>query len=130
MPNYCDFQVKLTGYIEDIIRFYNACNVPYYGKKDDPEHFYRVFNIIIEEIKPIEKPQHYVAYMSGYCAWSIATCFTNKGYHASETEGNGITLSMLTEYCPDLVIEMFSTEPGLQFSEHLLIKDGTFFINE
>lgn len=130
MPNYCDFQVKLTGYIENIIRFYNACNVPYHGDEHDPEHFYRVFNIVIEEIKPIDKPQFYQAYMSGYCAWSITSCFMENGYHETNRGGKGITLCMLSEYCPELVIEMFSTEPGMQFSEHILVKDNTVFINE
>lgn len=131
MPNYCDFEVKLTGKFEDILRFYNACTKPYECKDTDPEHFYRVFACDLVEIVPTNVlPGIFEGYFTGYCAWSVLTCFRDQGYHKTDNMPNALTLERLSKECPDLVIEMFSTEPGMQFSEHLLLVDSEFIIDE
>ena len=124
MPNYCDFQVKLTGPIEDIIKFYNACHNPYQGDSSDPIHFYRIFEFNISELN--RHDQEYVCYAYGYCAWSVVSCMMPNGYHKDYPNTNGVTLYDF----PTLKIEIFSTECGMCFSEHIIVNKGNLECDE
>lgn len=120
MPNYCDFTMKIIGDIRDIIPIYNACVAEYSGKSTDPKHFYRVFECNIQEISNT----HMIC--TGYCAWSVATCFLNGGYHDG-TMPNGVCLEMMTD---NITVEIYSTEPGMCFSEHIIVKNNQIMLEE
>lgn len=120
MPNYCDFTMKIVGDIHDIIPIYNACIAEYHNKPTDPKHFYRVFECIIQEVSST----HMIC--TGYCAWSVATCFLNGGYHDG-TVPNGVCLEMMTD---NVAVEIYSTEIGMCFSEHIIVKNNQVTLEE
>lgn len=128
MPNYCDFQMRITGPKASVERFILAATTDYHGDSDDPEHFWRVFEFDVVDIQIKGNLMRVDAY--GYCAWSVATCFRHDGYQLTATKPhNGVCLEEFTKE-HQLIVEYFSTECGCCFSEHGLIKFGVWVIDE
>lgn len=124
MPNLCNFDFKITGQIKSIARFIRAATVNYSGKPEDPEHFYRVFNFIVTNVEPINGDLWTItAY--GDCAWSVVSCFCEDGY----PEIDDITLLKIAKE-ENLIIEVYSTEIGMCFSEHILVTKNGYYVND
>ena len=128
MANYCNFSIKLTSpNVIDILDFFKACTVHYEGIDTDPEHFYRVFECDLGSFNNFGYA--YEAILIGYCAWSIRACFRHDGYHKSANLPNGTCLESFCKKHPELIVEFISEEPGMTFSEHLLVKNETVLID-
>lgn len=127
MPNYCTFEMRITGPKESVERFIRAATTDYCGAPDDPEHFWRVFEFEIVNTQIKGNLMQVDAY--GDCAWSVATCFRQEGYQSSPQPHNGVCLETFTKEHM-LIVEYFSTECGCCFSEHGLIKFGEWEIDE
>ena len=128
MPNYCDFNMRITGPKKSVEHFINAATVHYYGEPNDSEHFWRVFKFEVTDTQVKGNLMQIDAY--GYCAWSVAVCFRQNGYQSSAAQPhNGVCLETFTKDHM-LIVEYFSTECGCCFSEHGLIKFGEWEIDE
>lgn len=128
MPNLCDYSCIVTGPKKGIDRFIQAATVRYtVGEPNEPEHFWRVFNFIVEYYEQLDNDIYQVK-GSGDCAWSIRSCFTDAGYQSTWDKHNGITIKQISKE-ENLIIEMYSCECGCEFSEHYLIVKGYTFID-
>ena len=129
MPNYCNFNMRVTGPKESVERFIKAATVNYHcGEPDEPEHFWRVFEFEVTDTKVKGNLMQVNAY--GYCAWSVDACFRIGGYQSSASQPhNGVCLETFTRDHL-LIVEYYSTESGCCFSEHGLIKFGRWEIDE
>ena len=119
MPNYCDYTMRIVGDKKDRDRAVEIIQSDYNGTKDDPVHLWRVFEAIIydEDDESTE--------LSGYCAWSVASCMLGDihSYNYDDTTGRGTCLEEITKMF-NLKIEIFSTESGMCFAEHYIIDNG------
>ena len=114
MPNYCNFSFKAVGNPDALVTFAAIAKADYHGTKDDPKHFYRVFEFNVEGFDET------AIYGWGYCAWSVSSCFLAGGYYDPNNTNNG---THLEKVCKELNIsvEFYSTETGMCFSEHILM---------
>lgn len=128
MPNYCNFNMRITGPKESVERFIKAATVNYHcGEPDEPEHFWRVENFEVTNTQVKGNLMQVDAY--GECAWKVAACFRRDGYQLLSKPHNGVCLEDFTKKHM-LIVEYFSTECGCCFSEHGLIKFGQWEIDE
>lgn len=125
MPNYCYFTCLITGPKKGIDRFIQAAQTDYHvGEPNEPEHFWRVFEFDVNTIKDLGHGL-YQARATGDCAWSVHTCFTEGGYQRNwKDQGNGTTIERMCAK-EGLVVEFYSDEIGMGFSEHIIyvVKD-------
>lgn len=128
MPNYCNFSCMITGPKKGIDRFIQAAQVNYYGEPEDPEHFWRVFEFIVDIYEDIGNGL-YQAVASGYCAWSVHSCFTD-GPHTYQSSvprpHKGITIEQICKE-EGLVVEFYSDEIGMGFAEHIIYVVDTLY---
>jgi len=159
MPNYCDFYMRIKGEKQNVYKFatwlsadYNYCDgkpeiyVEIDGKKMSTEHHigWRVFECYFEEDVfdkgYFGKEDIITLSLSGYCAWSVNSCmfdgpFTYYADNHNECiekygEDKSLTLPMACEKL-NLEVEVFSSEPGMCFSEHYRIdSNGELTIDE
>ena len=139
MPNYCMYEMKVNGKMENIDKFisylksnynYNA-NPP---KIDADKHLFRVFEANIVEKE--ENDGYPYCIINGECAWSVFSCMFS-GEHTyydlvkkdHEKDFKGTTLEECSKEL-ELDIEVFSEEPGVGFMEHYLIKNGDVIIDD
>ena len=133
MPNYCNFSCKITGPKKGIDRLIAAAQTDYsVGQENEPEHFWRVFEFNVDEYKEIHEGIFQII-ANGYCAWSVHTCFMNDGYQAhwnrDQVKHNGITLEIVSEQ-EDLIVEFYSDEIGMCFSEHIIVICGEVYTDD
>ena len=131
MANNCFFMMKVTGTEKGIERLWNALEADYNYEPDDPEHFWRIFDITNCDKKEQVKDHIYTEEWTGTCAWSVYGCMLDGRYTHQEddTTVRGITLNKISAE-EHLIIEVYSSEPGVCFSEHILIVDGEFIIHD
>lgn len=116
MPNYCYYEMKVVGIddnIDELISMMNY-NHPTY-------HFHRVF-----EADVYDRGDGY-ALISGDVAWSIYSamlCLLG----GCESTGKEYTFISNVSKSLQLKIEIFSSEPGIGFQEHYLIRNGEMMI--
>lgn len=136
MPNYCDYEMKIKGSKEAIQRVLDCLNADYnYGEgKPSHKHFFRVFDATKGGTAKKNKDGTYTQLIYGYCAWSVSSCMLEGAfsYYSSVKENHpdifmGTTLDEQSEDC---IIEVFSEEPGMCFSEHYVFKDGKCVCDE
>lgn len=118
MANYCEYVMKITGRkenVEELIEMmkwqgkYENCGLGriYDCWEDDAEE-------LSEEFGTVQ--------MSGNCAWSVLTAMRNyKGRHPS--------LESETERL-NLLVEVYSSEPGCGFQEHCIIDKGEVILED
>lgn len=129
MPNYCDFTIKLRGLKQDIEKFEEWANA---DMDDNGKYFVhgtrtketerkigtRVFECYIydmdEEYSENEKIN---AALSGSCAWSVEGCFIHPRIP-------GVLNIYQAAQMLHLDLELYSCETGMEFSEHILIRNG------
>ena len=163
MPNYCDYTMKVVGKrenVEKLVKYLNAGysyvedgeNYPWcteenrekYSMRFDDgakhlytnaeKHFWRVFDAIDEY-----DFDGTVAWISGYCAWSVYCCMLGGPQTYSQVREDDKFLKLKTEHSTtmeeatkelDLVVEIFSCEPGMGFAEHYVIDNGEVTTDE
>ena len=150
MPNYCNYTISVGGRTENVNKFIEILNHDY-----DQVHMYRIF-----EAHPYFQNQYGMyshANISGDCAWSVATCMLKGAFSYydqdlkrcmnNETarywiDGRGTVSEICTLYnfngthlqelakTLNLTIQVFSTEPSMQFLEDIkILPDGTMVRN-
>ena len=141
MANYCDYEMVIIGYPNNVGEFLNIIRNPYnYGDiyffKNPTPHLYRVFETYIDDY---EIYNNYLVKMklSGYCAWSVHICMMeglgsyHGDHHGYGWESNKPKSTMdyitagtsLIQLCKNLnlYVECYSDEPGMCFQEHYVI---------
>ena len=150
MPNYCSYSMRITGRPEDVDFFVRELNQDYnYDNgicQDIPvgvRHFCRVFEAneytssifreaVNDKYDVILKRSH----VSGYCAWSVASCMMGgpcSYYNDLKIRyGNNSKATTLRFESArlNLIIELYSEEPGCCFSEHIMFVNGEGIIND
>lgn len=114
MANNCAFDMKITGPEEAIKELLSM--LKWEGRFKDTG-LGRVYSFDAEELLPTKHPDIYEVTGYGDCAWSVLSAMQNDNGSRhpsleSETERLG------------LVVEVFSSEPGCRFQEHVLIAKG------
>lgn len=133
MPNYCNYEMKVTGIKENVEEFINIIQADYYidenGHSDCDRHFWRVFEA--EVYNTGFQDDKYFAELYGYCAWSVYSCMCDGEYTYNGDHPNmgGTTLEIESKRL-NLTIELFSDEPGCEFAEHFLFINGDWVIND
>lgn len=130
MANECMFIMKVTGKVKGIRRVVNAAVAAYEDTPEDPEHFWRVHDFYLITPSKLNDEIHSFEF-GGACAWSVWSCMFDgpSTYQSQNPNSSGITLQQISKE-EHLVIEVYSQEPGLCFSEHFLIVFGEIIIND
>lgn len=118
MANYCEYTMKITGRKEVVNELIEM--MKWQGKHTD-NGLGRIYDCWVEDAE--EYDETFVSvYANGNCAWSVLTAMRNyKGRHPSlesETKRLG------------LLVEVYSSEPGMCFQEHCMIDKGSVVIDE
>lgn len=119
MANNCYYDLKIVGTkeaIEDLIEILQY--------KHPVLELYRVFNADVCEEGSIDNGNCY-AIICGDVAWSIISTMLkdadpNGGWTNLQRETAGL----------NLVVEIYSSEPGIGFQEHYIIDNGTLTVEE
>lgn len=134
MPNYCGYSMKVVGKVENLDRFASIIKAEYnyndksYIEKATTKHFSRIFAAdIIEEERYLEPKGQGHLIINGECAWSTYSCMlsgehtyydSNKGHQKNVTCLEEVTKEL------ELTVEIISSEPGMCFNEHIIVKNG------
>lgn len=143
MPNYCDYHMKVVGYPSSIGKFIEVLNQNYnYGDfaflHNPKPHLYRVFETNLLRFERLSGAL-FIAEIAGYCAWSVYSCMmegphtyyndnlmnplstiTSKHVGTRNYYSAGTSLLQLSKNL-NLLVEVFSDEPGMCFQEHIFI---------
>ena len=148
MPNYCNYEMKIKGRKENVDKFASYVKADYsydeiinenndkeavYKELTADKHFYRILEACIIDEEIFENGDSEVI-ISGYCAWSILSCMTDDfgSYYKKNEElvnHKGTHLVEATKEL-DVVVEIFSEEPGMGFMEHYLVDRGNMVVGE
>lgn len=149
MPNYCSYTMRVTGRPEDVTIFVQELQTDYsYDKEGCHEvpkglrHFCRVFDaneetftIFRERVDNKDVILKHM-YISGDCAWSVVNCMCGGPYSYYNQlkdeygkRSKATTLAFETARL-NLIVELYSEEPGGCFSEHILFVNGEEIIND
>lgn len=97
-----------------------------FGRKTKAQALFRVFDCYDDEIVELDNGL-YECFVWGYCAWSVHSSMMGSDsveisyYHQCKEEHKDIFMGTnLIEQSRDCVIEVFSEEPGCEFSEHYI----------
>ena len=131
MPNICYAEIQVTGRKECIEEFGKILKAHYNYDTNEfshKPHFWRVFDVYEDDMRHIEG-LIYTEKFTIDCAWSIETCMTNSpfGYNADDRhdpdkEYFGTTLDQEAKRLK-LDIEIWSSETGMEFTEHVHYRD-------
>lgn len=131
MANICDFSMCVKGNHNDIENFYKAMSQEgnvYMGRGGVAE-----INYEDEENR---------AFIDGWCKWSIQSAMIanaismreepDKWFWGENENKEDFEFITLIEACKkwNLVMEVYSEEPGCEFQEHILIDKGNVIIDE
>ncbi|MCQ2077632.1 MAG: hypothetical protein MJZ20_11530 [Bacteroidaceae bacterium] len=105
MANYCEYDMAVTGLRENVFNF----------KKRICDEC-RIYECYAYDTDAIDFKRNITRlYLGGDCAWSVQTAMMDRGL-----------VSFSKEYNVD--VEVYSTEPGIGFQEHILIRKGDIII--
>lgn len=105
MANCCEFEMAITGERENIFKL-----------KDDICSKFRVYSCYAYDTDSIDSKRDISRlYIGGECAWSVRSAMVDYGL-----------IELTEEYNVD--VEIYSTEPGIGFQEHMLISKGDTII--
>lgn len=131
MANMCGFSMLVRGKHEDIEKFYDAISQNgniYMGRGAEAEIEY--------------DDEDGVAQIDGWCKWSVQSALTdnaismrtkpNMWYWGDDVDVNTLEFITLLEATKkwNLVMEVYSEEPGCQFQEHYVFDNGTILCDE
>ena len=135
MPNYCNYEMKIKGSKKKIQEVIDTLKADYnYGiGKPEHKHLFRVFDVFEEEMVE-EGNNTYSMFIAGLCAWSVYSCMCS-GEHTYYNDLKerfpdifmGTTLQELSRDC---IIEVFSEEEGMEFSEHYIFENGVCVLDD
>ena len=166
MPNYCNFQMKIKGQEENVKtliewlrsnytymtdgddypwtkeetlkeRKYHYQDGEHHLYTDAEKHFWRVFELYNDNED--YEGEDYVAYVFGYCAWSVYCCMFSGPHTYSNTSDDDQYYNLKLEHSTNmsaatrmlgLEVEIVSYEPGMCFAEHYVVKDGDIVEDE
>ena len=120
MANNCDFSMRITGGEAEIKELISMLR--WEGKFKD-SGLGRIYSFYVDEdILPTSLADIYQVDGYGDCAWSVLTAmqYYNGRTPCLESETDRL----------GLVVELFSSEPGCQFQEHILIAKGVVCIED
>lgn len=136
MANMCSFSMQVNGKHEDIEKFYNAMiqkGNPYMGRGAEAD---------IEYEDGYDGDGIDRAFINGWCKWSIQSALIDNAISMRTNPdmwywGDGVDKSKL-EFITlleatkkwNLVIEVYSEEPGCEFQEHYVFDNGTVLCDE
>lgn len=119
MANFCDFDMHIAGSksgVEELIAMLSH-------KGDFKEDgLGRIFDLDVVEFEETQISGVYEATCGGDCAWSIKSSMRDDGIRERSLESESERLG--------LVVEVFSSEPGNGFQEHLLIVKGEVVVDD
>lgn len=117
MASCCNYCMRVTGNKDECNEFYKILN------NEGKRYFDRVYKAIIQS----EGYRHGCYYMeiSGGCAWSV-----NTSMDGGNGSPNQFTTLEQESRRLNLMIEVFSTEPGEELAEHILYVDGDLIEDE
>lgn len=137
MPNLCDFSLKVKGHPKDleIIKSIFLADYSYKDKALDyctaPYHLFRTW--VHDDVKDESVEGSYLS-IYGDCAWSVFSCM----FEGSSTYYNmfsdyenfkgGTLIKLSKDYQVD--IEVYSSECGMCFQEHYVIKNGKLLVED
>ena len=128
MANNCCYEMKIKGKETNVKEFLTI--IQYKHPKEI--HFARIFSAeILNEYT--DKNNQYIAEVAGDCVWSVYYCmFTGFATYYTDTCKEIPTLSNIPKESKrlNLDIEIYSTEPGMCFAEHYIVKNGNIEIDE
>lgn len=118
MANNCFYDMKITGRKENIKELIQM--LKWEGKYEN-NGIGRVFSCYDSSIEEICGDIGYTL-VFGDCAWSVNSAMMNNAgrEHGLESETGRL----------DLIVEVYSSEPGIGFQEHILINKGIVEIND
>lgn len=136
MANLCSFNMVVIGNKkENIDLFHNMMN------QNGTTWMGRGAEVSIDNID--EEEGRYRAELSGWCKWSVEAAMVSNAIsmrthpeiwsgHGKDEHGNDLRFITLYEACKelDLDMEVYSEEPGCEFQEHYLFKDGNLEVSE
>lgn len=111
MPNYCDYDMKIVGHKDNIKELIQIMQY-----KHPNYTMYRIFDADVYD------EEDNAVYVSGDVAWSILSTMISPPPNRTTIIDQSKRLN--------LDVEIFSTEPGIGFQEHFIIKRGTIVVNE
>ena len=137
MPNLCDYEMKITGSKRAINRVIECLKADYNYNAGKPshKHFFRVFDCWGDDEDFIDEGNgKFSKIVFGDCAWSVSSCMLSgefSYYNDVKKSNKDIFMGTdLREQSKDCIIEVFSEEGGMGFSEHYLFKDGVCYIDD
>lgn len=119
MANNCLFDMRITGKeaaIKELIAM-----LSWQGEFKE-KGLGRVFSFDAEELEETAVPGIFVVTGYGDCAWSVLTAMCDYQERSRSLESESRRL--------ELVVEVFSSEPGVGFQEHFLIDKGNVIESE
>lgn len=120
MANNCFYDLKVIGAKESVDELIQILQYKH------PElRMYRIFSADVYEEGINSDGKYYVA-VCGDVAWSISSTMLR----AITPEPKEITNILMETARLELVVEIFSSEPGVGFQEHYIIKDGEIKTDE
>lgn len=128
MANNCFYNLKAVGKKESIKELIDMLN---YQHKDGIS-FARIFSADVVDEWDLEDGRSAV-WVYGDCAWSVYSCMMegeHTYYSSSKAKCPTLTTITLASAKLDLDVEIYSTEPGIGFAEHYLIKKGEIVISD
>ena len=127
MANNCLYEMRVVGKKENVEEFVKILK---YEVKD--HWLSRIFSAYDENWENL-KDGRVVCSIYGDCAWSVHSCMFS-GYGSYFGDGadlkDGQSTAGIESKRLGLEIEIYSTEPGIGFAEHYLIKNGEVLIND
>ena len=136
MANLCSFMMVVVGNTEENINLFldmmNQNGKTWMGRGAEAS----IDNIEHEDGK-------YRAEISGWCKWSVEAAMVDNAIsmrehpekwsgHGKDDDGNELRFITLYEACEELNLDMevYSEEPGCEFQEHYLFRDGILELEE
>lgn len=135
MANLCDFSMIVVGNRENIDLFYNMMN------QNGTTWMGRGAEVEIVDVEEVDGKHR--AELSGWCKCAVETAMVSNAIsmreHPEKWSGNGkdkngndLRFITLYEACKELNLDMevYSEEPGCEFQEHYLFRNGNLEVNE
>lgn len=119
MANCCAYDMRITGGFDEVKELISMLH--WQGKGANPG-LGRLFSIELDPIEETKVPGVFMVYLSGDCADSVRSSMRDDGVRYPSLESESKRLG--------LVVEVFSSEPGCEFQEHVLISKGEILANE
>lgn len=126
MPNYATYEARILGDEENVMKVVEIFQRENY---QDGEHMFRIFeaDLFDDALQESERVKgKHVAIITGYCAWSLATCMfrdQSSYYSHPDASSNAIDITEISKKY-DVEVEMYSEEEGIGFEEYYYIKNG------